>query len=201
MAARDDLQLLSADWRHRDQLTWQMPAVMVAVSGGLMAAAFQLDELHVIRVYLLWAGGLFSGLVTVALGQNIYYQRVASDLIVAIQDGNQFQVTRVPKRRTGEGSPGFLRLMFGQPDLLLGSYGLYLFAAGVTGFFGFLLSDLDTPVAGQITQDAAKLVWWAVISVAVILLTVIVNRAVYARQRQPAYPLAEAPDVEPRRET
>ena len=186
MAASDDLQLRSADWRHRDQLTWQMPAVMVAVSGGLMAAAFQLDELQVIRVYLLWAGGLFSGLVTVALGQNIYYQRVASDLIVAIQDGKRVQATRVPKRRTGAGTPGFPRLIFGQPDLLVGSYGLYLFSAGVTGFFGFLLSDLDTLVAGPMTQDAARLAWWAGISVAVILLTMIVNLAVYAGQKQPA---------------
>ncbi len=64
---------LSEDWRHRDQLTWQLPSVLVAVSGALITTVFQFeDSLGDIRFVLLWAGVIFAALLTTALGQNLY---------------------------------------------------------------------------------------------------------------------------------
>ena len=37
-----EYQELSADWRHRDSLTWQVPAVIVAVAGFLVSKGFDL---------------------------------------------------------------------------------------------------------------------------------------------------------------
>lgn len=63
MKDNHDYEQLSDDWRHRDQLTWQLPSVLVAVSGALITVVFQFEKLTEVRYYLLWGGLLFAGLL------------------------------------------------------------------------------------------------------------------------------------------
>ncbi len=37
-----EYEQLSADWRHRDSLTWQMPAVLLVIAGVLVGEGFGL---------------------------------------------------------------------------------------------------------------------------------------------------------------
>ena len=71
-----EYQELSADWRHRDTLTWQMPAVIVAVVGLLVSQGFKLigDVASVIvwTIFIFATG--FASCLTVALGQNLLIQ-------------------------------------------------------------------------------------------------------------------------------
>lgn len=67
---------LSADWRHRDSLTWQMPAVLIAVVGLLVSTGFEL--IGKFSPHLIWLIFLFTMLfalcLTAALGQNLLIQ-------------------------------------------------------------------------------------------------------------------------------
>ena len=69
---------ISSDWRHRDNLTWQIPSVIVVVGGALISAAFgfNIDPkwLNTIRPLLLGFGAFFSLILSIALGQNLWYQ-------------------------------------------------------------------------------------------------------------------------------
>ena len=65
------------DWRHRDTLTWQMPAVLAVVGGVVVAEAFKLPvgtPIYIRHVLLLFALGLAFSL-TIALTQNICLQQ------------------------------------------------------------------------------------------------------------------------------
>lgn len=62
------------DWRHRDRLTWQIPSVVVAVGGLLVAAAFAADNNEVVKSFLLGFGIALSSFMTTMLAQNLYYQ-------------------------------------------------------------------------------------------------------------------------------
>lgn len=61
------------DWRHRDRLTWQIPSVVVAVGGLLVAAAFAANN-EVVKAFLLGFGIALSSFMTTMLAQNLYYQ-------------------------------------------------------------------------------------------------------------------------------
>lgn len=71
-----EYQELSADWRHRDSLTWQMPAVIVAVVGLLASKGFEL--IGVVVPVIVWTFFIFTTgfafCLTVALGQNLFIQ-------------------------------------------------------------------------------------------------------------------------------
>lgn len=71
-----EYQELSADWRHRDSLTWQMPAVIVAVVGLLASKGFEL--IGVVVPVVVWTIFIFTTgfafCLTVALGQNLFIQ-------------------------------------------------------------------------------------------------------------------------------
>jgi hypothetical protein len=73
----------SEDWRHRDSLTWQMPAVLVAVGGLLVANTFNLQESTppLIKISILGMTMLFAAFLTVAFRQNLNLQKKNSDVI------------------------------------------------------------------------------------------------------------------------
>lgn len=173
-----DYEQLSNDWRHRDQLTWQLPSVLVAVSGALITIVFQFDKLSEVKYHLLWGGLLFAGLLTIALGQNLYFQTVAEDLMDAIKNGEQLRGCRIPRRRTTGPSVGALII---RNFFKAGSTGLFLLCAAFTGFFGFLISDLQF-------QSDAKFIWWVGTGIMVVGLTIFINLIVYACHKQGSNP-------------
>ena len=73
-----DYNQISNDWRHRDNLTWQIPSVILVVGGVLIAAAFgsNLDPewSNTVRRLLLGFGAFFSLMLSIALRQNLWYQ-------------------------------------------------------------------------------------------------------------------------------
>lgn len=71
-----EYQELSADWRHRDSLTWQMPAVIVAVTGLLVSKGFELiDSIDpvIFRAIFIFTTA-FAVCLTFALWQNLRIQ-------------------------------------------------------------------------------------------------------------------------------
>ncbi len=75
----DEYTEISTDWRHRDNLTWQIPSLLSAIAGGLVVAAYTIDlpateDLRCIRLVILGIAAGLSACLTFALGQNLRYQ-------------------------------------------------------------------------------------------------------------------------------
>ena len=75
----DEYTEISSDWRHRDNLTWQIPSLLSAITGGLVAAAYSInllspEDLRCVRLVLLGIAVGLSACLTFALGQNLRYQ-------------------------------------------------------------------------------------------------------------------------------
>ena len=169
-----DYKQLSDDWRHRDQLTWQLPSVLVVISVALITMVFQFEELAHLQVYFLWGGLLFAGLLSITLWRNLYFQAVAEDLMDAIKNGERVRGDRIPKRRANGLSFGAFMI---RGFLKTGSTGLFLLSVGLTGFLGFLISDLQF-------QSEIKFSWWVGIGIIVLVLTVLINLIIYACHKQ-----------------
>ncbi len=184
MKDNHDYEQLSADWRHRDQLTWQLPSVLVAVSGALITIVYQFNNLAHVGNYLLWGGLLFAGLLTIALGQNLYFQTVAEDLMDAIRSGEAVRGSSIPRRREPEPSFGAL---LKRGLVKAGSTGLFLLSAGLTGFLGFVISDLQF-------QSDTKFIWWVGTGIVVVGLTILINLIIYACHKQGSNPAKEEKD-------
>ncbi len=180
----EDYEQLSDDWRHRDELTWQLPSVLVAISGGLITIVFGFDKLDHLQVYLLWGGLIFAGLLTIALGQNIYFQTTAEDLMDAINDGMQVRGSSIPIRRTT--GPSFGALMV-RGVSKTGSTGLFLLSVSLSGFFGSLINDPNF-------QSETKFLWWVGTGIIVLGLTILTNFINYARHKQGSNPPKEEKD-------
>lgn len=84
---------ISTDWRHRDNLTWQLPSIIIIIGGTLVAAAFlfEIDPQYLIfvRSILLLFDALLSLCLTHALGQNILYQVGSSTALEWIIEGKE----------------------------------------------------------------------------------------------------------------
>lgn len=81
-----EYQELSADWRHRDSLTWRIFAVVIAVVGVLVSIGFQLiGEVASVIVWtiFIFATG-FASCLTFALGQNLLIQKKTADILKSI---------------------------------------------------------------------------------------------------------------------
>ena len=107
----------SADWRHRDQLTWQIPAVLVVVGGLLVAEAFTLpsEAPGWVRSALFLFAFALSVSLTIALFQNLMLQGKDRAIIEAID----------PETKRF----GFLKL---------GSYALLVLSVAICLFLGWL---------------------------------------------------------------
>jgi len=174
MDSKDYYEQLSSDWRHRDQLTWQLPSVLIATSVALVTIVYQESALDVVRFYLLWGGVIFTGLITMALGQNLYFQAVSEDLMAALRSGAVFTGSSIPRRR--DPGPSFVKFTL-KHLVKAGSTGLFLLSANLTGFLGFVISDLQF-------QSDTKYKWWVGVGIVVIFLTVLINLLIYTCHKQ-----------------
>lgn len=106
MSIQDNLEYdqISADWRHRDNLTWQIPSVVVVIGGALIATAFALDietqYLCIIRPILLGFGAFLSLCLTFALIQNLCYQVCSGEALTKIINGQGNAIPKDKMRRT-----------------------------------------------------------------------------------------------------
>jgi hypothetical protein len=83
-----EYEQISEDWRHRDNLTWQIPSVIVVIGGALIAAAFTLNiKPFIIRPVLLGLGAFLSLCLTYALAQNLWYQMGSGEALIKIANG------------------------------------------------------------------------------------------------------------------
>ncbi len=95
---------ISQDWRHRDNLTWQIPSIIVAIGGGLTAAAFGLNiapqYICIVRPILLGFGALLAGCLTFALAQNLWYQVGSGEALIRIASCKGSTIPNDKLRRT-----------------------------------------------------------------------------------------------------
>ncbi len=180
-----DYEQLSDDWRHRDQLTWQLPSVLVVIIGALITIVHEFKNLDDVENYLLWGGLFFAGLLTIALGQNLYFQTVAEDLMDAIGSGESVRGSSIPRRM--ESGPSFVAFILRGLILKAGSTGLFVLSASLTGFLGFLISELQF-------QSETKFIWWVGTGIIVVGLTILINLIIYACHKQGPNPPKEEKD-------
>ena len=140
---------LSEDWRHRDRITWQLPAVLVVVGGLLLGGPFGIFIVDPrVKNWLLLVGFVFACLLTIMLVRNLYLQAVGNDLMETIRnvgtpkkssgevDKARRGAQRIPQRRTGYRFGDMLKDP--KPISSVFLVGLCLFIAGL---FAYLLFD------------------------------------------------------------
>ena len=106
MSVRGEVEYnqISQDWRHRDNLTWQIPSIIVAIGGALIAGAFGLKidcrYVCIVRPILLGFGALLAGCLTFALVQNLWYQVGSGEALIKIVSGKGSTIPKDKLRRT-----------------------------------------------------------------------------------------------------
>lgn len=90
---REEYREISNDWRHRDNLTWQLPPVIVVLGGAFISAAFAIqiesDHRDIIRIILLTLGALLSLCLTITLAQNLWYQVGSGEALKRLVAGKE----------------------------------------------------------------------------------------------------------------
>lgn len=69
-----DFEQYYKDWRHRDILTWQIPAVTVVIGSGIMIGSYVAQIPWYVKALAFGLGAFFIATLTVMLAQNLYYQ-------------------------------------------------------------------------------------------------------------------------------
>ena len=93
-----EYQQASEDWRHRDSLTWQIPAVIVVVGSVVIVEAFKLpdDIKGGIRTWLFLFSFALAFCLSFALSQNLYLQKRSRDIIEHLNPNTQrFGFTKI----------------------------------------------------------------------------------------------------------
>ena len=144
----DEYNEISTDWRHRDNLTWQIPSLLSAIAGGLVAAAYTIDlqspeNLFRVRLVLLGIAAGLSVCLTFALGQNLRYQIGSSIALEHLRQGVEIskeKLTRTIKPMQLGATVGDIlgRLML----RLSGSTLLLILCVGITTCVTWLFIDV-----------------------------------------------------------
>ena len=129
---------ISNDWRHRDNLTWQIPSLLSAIAGGLVAAAYTVnipaDYERAIRLMLLGFAAGLSVCLTFALGQNLLYQLGSGKALERLRVGGEIPEGKFPRglwpKDLGLSWKDVLKRLFGR---LLGSTMLLILCLSITG--------------------------------------------------------------------
>lgn len=69
-----DFEQYYEDWRHRDILTWQIPAVTVVIGSGIMIGSYMAQIPWYVKALVFGLDAFFIATLTVMLAQNLYYQ-------------------------------------------------------------------------------------------------------------------------------
>ena len=83
LTLKDRYSEVSADWRHRDNLTWQLPTILFALTGAIFAAILKLRDdtsqcsFDSIFTLLYFLGFLLSIAFSIMLFQNLWSQVVS----------------------------------------------------------------------------------------------------------------------------
>lgn len=150
MSLEREYSEISTDWRHRDDLTWQIPSILITIGGGLVAAAFLLEidpqYLILVRSTLLLFDALLSFCLTLALEQNILYQVGSSKALEWIIEGKEkekkilelkFRRTIKPKKDLELSRMKICKILFTD---LRGSTILFILCISITVFlFGLFI--------------------------------------------------------------
>ena len=94
---RLEYEQASDDWRHRDNLTWQIPAVLVAVAGFVVSVVFGASNLtpNWIRTGMLTIAATLGVSLSVALGQNLKLQQKSKEIIESLHDTERLKFSRI----------------------------------------------------------------------------------------------------------
>lgn len=96
---------VSADWRHRDNLTWQLPTILFAITGAIFAAILKLSDgcskcsSDSIFMLLYLIGFLLSVAFFTMLLQNIMYQVGSSFYLKRIEENKKLPTQLPPSER------------------------------------------------------------------------------------------------------
>ena len=144
----DEYAEISTDWRHRDNLTWQIPSLLSAIAGGLVAAAYAIylpspEDLRCVRLVLLGIAVGLSACLTLALGQNLRYQIGSGIALEQLRQGVEIQrekLTRAIRPMQLGATVGEIlrRLLF----RLSGSTLLLILCVGITACVTWLFIDV-----------------------------------------------------------
>lgn len=136
---------LSEDWRNRDRITWQLPSVLVVVSGVLIASVFGRFGLERdIGNWVLWLGSIFAWILAIMLARNIYLQAVGQRLLTGIQKETYLAEVRKSSKRVPDriGEYTFWK-MLSDFSKTKSSLLLLLFSILVVGLFFFFLESFS----------------------------------------------------------
>jgi hypothetical protein len=96
---------LSEDWRSRDRITWQLPAVLIVIGGILLVGVYGGSGVSGdVKIWLLSLGLLLAWLFTIMLTRNLYLQSVGHDLIKCMHEHRCLEeiqkcALRIPEHR------------------------------------------------------------------------------------------------------
>ncbi len=93
-----EYQQASEDWRHRDSLTWQIPAVIVVVGSVIIVEAFNLpDDIPFgIRIWFFLFSFALAFCLSFALSQNLHLQKRSRGIILHINPNTKrFGFTKI----------------------------------------------------------------------------------------------------------
>ncbi|MBA7648870.1 hypothetical protein ES703_56660 [subsurface metagenome] len=69
-----DFEQYYENWRHRDTLTWQIPAVAVVIGSGITISSYMAEIPWGVKALAFGLSAFFIATLTVMLAQNLYYQ-------------------------------------------------------------------------------------------------------------------------------
>jgi len=166
---------ISEDWRHRDNITWQIPSVVIAIGGSAIVAAFALDidpdYARVVRLAILFIASSLSFCLTLALTQNLFYQIACGKALERLEKGIELPSLKDRSCRTLKPSDfrieGRFNLLIEILRKLTGSLALLLvchfitivliyLALKIAGFFHPLVTILIYPIISIISTE---IVW------------------------------------------
>ena len=105
MVSDDDVyREAAADWRHYDNVIWQLPSVSIALTTGIIAATFTLIDDNFVRFIILLIGTFLMGSLAFSLVKHRLFHNARTDTLEDLEA--KYDVSFPIKRRTYIGKKG-----------------------------------------------------------------------------------------------